>query len=72
MTEVVPKPAAGTDGPALQRISHWIGGRIVPGESGRSGPVFNPAAGTQTAEVDFASPAEVDGAVRAAKEAFPA
>ena len=72
MTEVVPKPAAGTDGAALQRISHWIGGRIVPGESGRSGPVFNPAAGTQTAEVDFASPAEVDGAVRAAKEAFPA
>src|SRR5262249_55421287 len=41
-------------------------------ESGRSGPVFNPAVGAQTAEVDFASPAEVDLAVQAATEAFPA
>src|SRR5262245_24857761 len=72
MTEVVSKPPAGTDSAALQRISHWIGGRIVPGESGRSGPVFNPAVGTQTAEVDFASPADVDLAVQAATEAFPA
>jgi malonate-semialdehyde dehydrogenase (acetylating) / methylmalonate-semialdehyde dehydrogenase len=55
----------------LGRISHWIGGRIVPGESGRSGPVYNPALGRQTAEVDFASVEEVGRAVAAAKEAFP-
>jgi malonate-semialdehyde dehydrogenase (acetylating) / methylmalonate-semialdehyde dehydrogenase len=53
------------------RVSHWIGGQVVPGESGRSGPVFNPATGQQTAEVDFASAEEVDRAVTAAKEAFP-
>jgi malonate-semialdehyde dehydrogenase (acetylating)/methylmalonate-semialdehyde dehydrogenase len=55
----------------LSRISHWIGGRIVSGESGRSGPVYNPATGEQTGEVDFASAEEVDRAVAAAKEAFP-
>jgi malonate-semialdehyde dehydrogenase (acetylating) / methylmalonate-semialdehyde dehydrogenase len=52
-------------------VSHWIGGRMVPGESGRTGPVYNPATGEQTGEVDFASAEEVDGAVAAAKEAFP-
>jgi malonate-semialdehyde dehydrogenase (acetylating)/methylmalonate-semialdehyde dehydrogenase len=52
------------------RINHWIGGR-VEGESGRSGPVYNPATGEQTGAVDFASVEEVDRAVQAAKEAFP-
>ena len=42
----------------------------MPGESGRSGPVYNPATGEQTAAVDFASVEEVDRAVAAAKEAF--
>jgi malonate-semialdehyde dehydrogenase (acetylating) / methylmalonate-semialdehyde dehydrogenase len=55
----------------LNPVSHWIGGEIVPGESGRSGPVYNPATGEQTGEVDFASAEEVDRAVAAAKEAFP-
>jgi malonate-semialdehyde dehydrogenase (acetylating)/methylmalonate-semialdehyde dehydrogenase len=54
------------------RISHWIGGEAVPGESGRSGPVYNPATGEQTGTVDFASVEEVARAVAAAKEAFPA
>jgi malonate-semialdehyde dehydrogenase (acetylating) / methylmalonate-semialdehyde dehydrogenase len=54
----------------ITRISHWIGGRIVEGQSGRSGPVFNPALGQQTGAVDFATPEEVDRAVQAAKEAF--
>ena len=57
---------------AVRRISHWIGGVAVPGESGRSGPVFNPAQGVQTGEVDFASVDEVDRAVAAARAAFPA
>src|SRR5213593_472590 len=56
----------------VKRISHWIGGRLVEGESGRSGPVYNPAKGIQTGAVDFASVEEVDRAVQAAKEAFPA
>jgi malonate-semialdehyde dehydrogenase (acetylating)/methylmalonate-semialdehyde dehydrogenase len=56
---------------ALGRVSHWIDGKLVRGESGRSGPVFNPATGKQTANVDFASAEEVDRAVAAAKQAFP-
>ena len=36
----------------MKRISHWIDGRIVEGTSGRTGPVWNPATGTQQAEVD--------------------
>ncbi|MFL5917713.1 MAG: CoA-acylating methylmalonate-semialdehyde dehydrogenase, partial [Gaiellaceae bacterium] len=56
----------------VKRISHWIGGRTVEGESGRSGPVYNPARGIQTGAVDFATVEEVDAAVQAAKEAFPA
>ncbi len=44
----------------------------MPGTSGRSGPVFNPATGRQTGEVDFASVEEIDAAVASAKAAFPA
>jgi malonate-semialdehyde dehydrogenase (acetylating)/methylmalonate-semialdehyde dehydrogenase len=54
----------------MERINHYIGGKTVPGESGRRGPVFNPATGEQTHEVDFATEEEVDLAVEAAAEAF--
>jgi malonate-semialdehyde dehydrogenase (acetylating)/methylmalonate-semialdehyde dehydrogenase len=54
----------------MERISHWIGGKEVAGTSGRTGPVFNPATGEQTHEVDFATAEELDAAVQAAKEAF--
>jgi malonate-semialdehyde dehydrogenase (acetylating)/methylmalonate-semialdehyde dehydrogenase len=54
----------------VKRISHWIGGRVVAGQSGRSGPVYNPALGRQSGEVDFATAEEVDAAVKAAREAF--
>jgi malonate-semialdehyde dehydrogenase (acetylating) / methylmalonate-semialdehyde dehydrogenase len=55
----------------MERISHWIGGKVVPGESGRTGPVFDPATGAQTHEVDFATAEEVGQAVAAAADAFP-
>ncbi|MER3481139.1 MAG: methylmalonate-semialdehyde dehydrogenase (CoA acylating) [Meiothermus sp.] len=54
----------------IKRVSHWIGGKVVAGNSGRSGVVWNPATGAQQAAVDFASVAEVDHAVAVAKEAF--
>jgi malonate-semialdehyde dehydrogenase (acetylating)/methylmalonate-semialdehyde dehydrogenase len=66
MTELIEAP------PAAKPINHWIGGRAYPGESGRSGPVYNPATGVQTGAVDFATIEEVARAVQAAKEAFPA
>jgi malonate-semialdehyde dehydrogenase (acetylating) / methylmalonate-semialdehyde dehydrogenase len=71
MTEVAQAPER-PDERELRRISHWIGGKIVAGESGRTGPVYNPALGVQTGEVDFASAEEVGSAVAAAKDAFPA
>ncbi|HEU4527804.1 MAG TPA: CoA-acylating methylmalonate-semialdehyde dehydrogenase [Actinomycetota bacterium] len=55
----------------VERISHWIGGKVAPGESGVTGPVYNPATGEQTHEVDFASVEEFDRAVEIAKDAFP-
>ena len=48
----------------MKTIGHWIGGRAVPGTSGRLGPVFDPARGRQTAEVALASGSEVDDAVK--------
>jgi malonate-semialdehyde dehydrogenase (acetylating)/methylmalonate-semialdehyde dehydrogenase len=51
------------------RISHWIDGAVVAGTSGRTAPVYNPATGLQSADVDLASVAEVGRAVASAKEA---
>jgi malonate-semialdehyde dehydrogenase (acetylating)/methylmalonate-semialdehyde dehydrogenase len=58
-------------GPDVAQIDHWIGGRVLAGASGRSGPVYDPATGTRTGEVAFASAEEVDAAVQAARAAFP-
>jgi malonate-semialdehyde dehydrogenase (acetylating) / methylmalonate-semialdehyde dehydrogenase len=70
MTELATPPAA--EHPGVTRISHWIGGRSVAGTSGRTSPVFNPAFGKQTGQLDLATVEEVDAAVHAAKEAFEA
>jgi malonate-semialdehyde dehydrogenase (acetylating) / methylmalonate-semialdehyde dehydrogenase len=56
----------------MDSIGHWINGRVEPGASGRTGPVFDPARGVQTAEVALASGAEVDDAVKVAAEASSA
>jgi malonate-semialdehyde dehydrogenase (acetylating)/methylmalonate-semialdehyde dehydrogenase len=57
---------------ALPRINHWIGGRADEAPVTRVGPVYDPAAGVATAEVALASREDVDRAVAAAREAFPA
>ena len=54
------------------QIQHFIGGKFVPGKSGRTAPVFTPATGEQQAAVPLASAAEVNKAVEAARTAFPA
>src|SRR4051812_42996000 len=69
MTEVAEQFTEERSG-EVARISHWIDGQRVEGTSGRSGPVFNPATGAQSGEVDFATVEEVDAAVQAAKRAF--
>jgi malonate-semialdehyde dehydrogenase (acetylating) / methylmalonate-semialdehyde dehydrogenase len=57
---------------ATASIEHWIGGRIVPGTSGRRADVFNPATGSVSGQVALANNAEVDAAVKSAQAAFPA
>jgi malonate-semialdehyde dehydrogenase (acetylating)/methylmalonate-semialdehyde dehydrogenase len=70
MTEVATSPSSQRE-EQITPINHWIGGKPVPGASGRSGPVYNPATGRQTGAVDFASVDEVAQAVAAAKAALP-
>jgi malonate-semialdehyde dehydrogenase (acetylating)/methylmalonate-semialdehyde dehydrogenase len=48
------------------RISHWIDGQLVSGTSGRLAPVFNPALGVQTADVELASVTDVNTAIASA------
>src|SRR3954469_16197095 len=50
-------------------IDHWISGARVPGTSGRTAPVHDPATGRRTGEVPLASSAEVDAAVKTATSA---
>jgi len=57
---------------ALPLVSHWIDGKLVEGTSERTGDVFDPATGTITKRVAFASVADVDTAVAAATAAFAA
>jgi len=70
MTDVVAAPERAGESAELTHITHWIGGERVAGTSGRSGPVYNPAAGRQSGEVDLATVEEVDAAVQSAKAAF--
>ncbi|HEY2099777.1 MAG TPA: aldehyde dehydrogenase family protein, partial [Pseudonocardia sp.] len=53
----------------MKTVGHWIGGKYVDGDSGRTAPVTDPATGEVTAEVALASVADVDLAVAAASEA---
>jgi len=48
-------------------VTHWINGKSQAATSGRSGAVMNPATGEVIAEVGFATAADVDSAVAAAK-----
>ncbi|MDQ6715040.1 MAG: CoA-acylating methylmalonate-semialdehyde dehydrogenase [Actinomycetota bacterium] len=48
------------------RITHWVNGQPTSGTSGRTSPVYNPATGEVSGEVELATAAEVDGVVRSA------
>ncbi|MDN0085345.1 CoA-acylating methylmalonate-semialdehyde dehydrogenase [Crenobacter sp. SG2305] len=56
----------------MQTLQHFIAGRLVDGQSSRFGDVFNPATGAVARQVPLASAVEVDTAVAAARDAFPA
>jgi malonate-semialdehyde dehydrogenase (acetylating) / methylmalonate-semialdehyde dehydrogenase len=56
----------------MRTITHWIDGRAVEREPERTGAVYDPATGQQTAQVAYATGDDVDAAVRAAAAAYPA
>lgn len=56
----------------MKQISHWINGAEYKGSGSRFGEVFDPALGTQAAQVSFAEEADIEVAVSSAQAAFPA
>ena len=54
----------------MKTIEHFVGGKSFSGDSKRTGKVFNPATGEQSAEVKLASTKDVNQAVENAKKAF--
>jgi len=56
----------------MSDLAHFIGGRRVPGSSGRYGDVFDPATGAVARRVPLASRAEIGAVVENAKSAQPA
>ena len=55
----------------IREIGHFIGGKHIPGESGRFGDVFNPTSGAVTGRVALASKRETEKAIADAHAAFP-
>jgi malonate-semialdehyde dehydrogenase (acetylating)/methylmalonate-semialdehyde dehydrogenase len=56
----------------LPIIGHYIDGQNVAGSGERKGDVYNPATGQIQAQVSFATKDEVQKAIAAAEQAFPA
>ncbi len=54
----------------MNLIKHFVGGKVISGNSERKGKVFNPATGEQESEVILASKSDLDGAVEIAQKAF--
>ncbi|WP_108882241.1 CoA-acylating methylmalonate-semialdehyde dehydrogenase [Anderseniella sp. Alg231-50] len=52
------------------KIAHLIGGESASSADARIGPVFNPATGEQTAELELAGRATVENAIMRAEAAF--
>jgi malonate-semialdehyde dehydrogenase (acetylating)/methylmalonate-semialdehyde dehydrogenase len=56
----------------MQEVGHFVGGRRVPGASGRAVDAYLPMTGEVISKVSLASAAEVDAAIQNAKQAQPA
>ena len=54
----------------MNLIKHFVGGKVISGNSERKGKIFNPATGEQESEVILASKSDLDGAVEIAQKAF--
>jgi malonate-semialdehyde dehydrogenase (acetylating) / methylmalonate-semialdehyde dehydrogenase len=67
-TSPTPGTAPGSD-PTPATIGHWVGNAHRSGTSGRTSPVYDPASGAHTADVQLAGTAEVDDVVATAASA---
>jgi len=54
----------------MKTIEHFIDGKSFRGDSKRTGKVFNPATGEQSAEVKLASTKDVNIAIASAQKSF--
>jgi malonate-semialdehyde dehydrogenase (acetylating) / methylmalonate-semialdehyde dehydrogenase len=57
---------------SMQRIGHFVDGKIVSPADAKTSDVFNPATGERARTVALASATDVNAAVASAKAAFPA
>ena len=53
----------------MKQIGHFIDGELVPGNSGRQKDIYNPNTGDIQAQVNLATPKELDAAVASAAKA---
>ena len=54
----------------MNLIKHFIDGKLISGDSKRTGKVYNPATGEQSAKVIQATKNDIDNAVSVAKKSF--
>ena len=54
----------------MKKISHFIDGKIYSDGKSRMSPIFNPAIGEKIAEVELASKATVEMAIKSSEKAF--
>jgi malonate-semialdehyde dehydrogenase (acetylating)/methylmalonate-semialdehyde dehydrogenase len=57
---------------SAERVPALIGGRFEQSGSDEVDPIYDPATGETIALLPYSTPEEIDGAIRAAAEAFPA
>lgn len=55
----------------IAKLGHYVDGKAVAGNSGRTAPVYNPALGVATSEVALASADETRAAIASARAALP-
>ncbi|CAN5225884.1 gamma-aminobutyraldehyde dehydrogenase [soil metagenome] len=56
----------------MRTVRNFVGGEHVDAADGRTAPIVDPSTGQQYGEAPVSGPADVDAAVTAAREAFPA
>jgi acyl-CoA reductase-like NAD-dependent aldehyde dehydrogenase len=56
----------------MQDLKLWIGGKWIKPQYGKTFPTFNPTTGEEIAQIPLAGQTEIDLAVAAARQAYPA